>query len=137
MKHLNGEQNATFTWPWRWLRSCGTTLVMLLCLSACGNDDETSVNPKNRIVGKWKLVRQGSVDISYCNIYYTFSKKGELTMHNVQVRKDLESEPFITDVTIPFAFEDDWVHDEATNELHGHFAIKSDSGTGTPTPQKM
>ena len=110
--------------------------LLLATIGVCGcssDDEETSVNPKNRIVGKWKLVRQGSADISSSNIYYTFSKKGELTMHNVLTRKDLESEPYISDITIPFAFEDDWEHNETTNELHGHFAIKSDSENGKPT----
>ena len=103
-------------------------------LSGCsGDDNETSINPKNRIVGKWKLVRQGTIDISSSNIYYTFTKKGKMTKHNVLVRKNLESEPFATDITIPIAFEDDWEYNEASNELHGHFVTKSDSDTDTPT----
>ena len=108
-------------------------LFAMLGVCGCGgDDDETSVNPKNRIVGKWKLVRQGTADLSSSNIYYTFTKSGEMTMHNVLTMKDGESEPFISDVTIPIAFEDDWVHNETTNELHGHFATKSDSDVDTP-----
>jgi hypothetical protein len=108
-------------------------LAMLGVCGCSGDDDETSINPKDRIVGKWKLVRQGTNDISSSNIYYTFSKRGELTMHNVPVRKDLESETYISDITIPIAFEDDWEHNETTNELHGHFATKSDSENEKPT----
>lgn len=113
-------------------------------LMACSSDDdmnktneiltnETSTNPKERIVGSWLLIKDNEDDVSSQNIVMTFLTDGTWIAHNPQAASIIKSDSQDQlDFKQLISFEEGWEYDAEKDVISGYLALSSPSVMGFP-----
>ena len=110
----------------------GALLLIIWGLMGCNDDYENSSNPQERIIGKWKVIKDGTFDTQ--GTVHSFSKEGKWNF-KMFVADEIETEPVLKDISMDIFFEDDWVEvdksssvlDGETNVIGGHFFTREKS----------
>ena len=119
-------------------------LLSLVMFSACSSDDdmnktneiltnETSTNPKERIVGSWLLIKDNEDDVSSQNIVLTFLTDGTWSAHNPQAASIIKSDSQDQlDFKQLVSFEEGWEYDAEKDVISGYLALSAPSVMGFP-----
>ena len=118
-------------------------LIFSLWLGACSHDDDGFIDdltgqslknmvssetsekyqfgtPMEEIIGKWKLTRQGTLDMSNSGTFLKFDKKNNNVIYDFQMELGEECHAHYEST---YSFEDDWKQNEEDNTLSGHVSF--------------
>lgn len=108
-------------------------ISVIISIIACSNSDKEDINnysPQQIIIGKWKLIYDGDIDVSKGESYLFFYTNGKLRFE----RNDAVSGKTYAESS--YDFENDWNFNEEEQKLHGHILCslyEKNIYTGTAT----
>lgn len=109
-------------------------LAVAVIVASCSGDEET-INHRKLIIGKWKQVRQGNIDMTDRNIILHFRNDGKVEYSfNLHANGETNtSNPKVSS----YVFEDDWNYDEGRKVLEGHLSFLMHEELGTNVPDRF
>lgn len=97
-------------------------LMVVGCVSftACDDDEGAVKKARHNIVGTWRMIKDGPLDVSRDNVIAEFSSN-----KNVKFKYN-ERADNLSQTEYSYSFEHDWVYDEENGLFEGHirFAYK-------------
>ena len=91
-------------------------LMVVGCVSftACDDDEGAVKKARHNIVGTWRMIKDGPLDVSRNNVIAEFSSN-----KNVKFKYN-ERADNLSQTEYSYSFEHDWVYDEENGLFEGH-----------------
>ena len=112
--------------PWRQLLFPALLLLTIgMAVTACSSEEEnlSKDNAQKQILGKWKQMRQGNIDMAEKNITLHFRDDGKVVYSYKSGETDDQGS--LSEEIFAYTFEDDWHYDGNKKALKGHMSFLS------------
>ena len=105
------------------ISACLLLLVTVVGVTACDSDENVpnKINPQERILGKWKEMRQGNIDMRQNDMILNFRSDGKVVFSYMSY--DANGQAKQSEKESAYTFEDDWHYNGDGKVMKGHLSF--------------